>query len=163
VPGVELDAASGTVTASVDVVCPPERLYRMLVTAETERWWGSPETYRMREWIAELRPGGTWRALVCMADGQRLPARGEFLQFDAPGRIVQTRRYEWDHPTLGRRETIVTYALAPRGGGSRLTIFHEGFEGRERAGAEHAAGWGRVLRWLEAYARTVRDEEGASR
>jgi len=44
-----------------------------------------------------------------------------------------------------------------------MRLLHEGFEGREKAAAEHAAGWERALRWLEAYARTVRDEEGARR
>jgi uncharacterized protein YndB with AHSA1/START domain len=44
-----MDPATGTVTAWVDLVCSPERVYRMLITAETERWWGSPGTYAMRE------------------------------------------------------------------------------------------------------------------
>jgi uncharacterized protein YndB with AHSA1/START domain len=96
-----IDRSAGTITAAVDVATPPERVYRMLVTAETERWWGSPETYAMREWAAELRPGGSWRVLVCFADGRRLPASGHFLQFDPPEKVVQTRTYELDHPTLG--------------------------------------------------------------
>ena len=153
------DGSAGTVTASVDLVCSPERLYRMLVTAETERWWGSPETYAMREWTAELRTGGTWRVQVCCADGRRLPASGRFLEFDPPERIVQTRCYEFDHPTLGRRETRVTYLFQSREGGARLTVFHEGFRGFDEAAAEHAVGWERVLGWLEAYARAVNDEE----
>jgi uncharacterized protein YndB with AHSA1/START domain len=154
-----IDRGAGTVTASVDVACPPERLYRMLVTAELERWWGSPETYAMRDWCAELRRNGTWRVLVCFADGRRLPASGTFLEFDPPEKIVQTRRYEFDHPTLGRRETRVTYLFQPRPTGARVTVFHEGFAGREAAATEHALGWERVLSWLEPYARAVNDEE----
>ena len=154
-----IDRSAGTITATVDVACRPERAYRMLVTAETERWWGSPETYAMRDWCAELRPGGSWRVLVCFADGRRLPASGNFLEFDPPERIVQTRRYEFDHPTLGRSETRVTYLFAPRASGSRVTVFHEGFDGFEAAAVEHAVGWERVLNWLEPYARQVNDEE----
>ena len=154
-----IDRAAGTVTASVDVACPPERVYRMLVTAETERWWGSPETYAMRDWCTELRPGGSWRVLVCFADGRRLPASGNFLEFDPPEKIVQTRRYEFDHPTLGRRQTRVTYLCEPRGSGARVTVFHEGFDGFEAAAFEHALGWERVLSWLEPYARRVNEEE----
>ena len=155
-----LDPATGTVTATVDLACPPERVYRMLITAETERWWGSPGTYAMREWNAELRPGGTWRVVVCFADGRQLPASGSFVEFDPPERVVQTRRYEFDHPTLGRRPTLVTYRLTPRGGGARLTVVHEGFRGFDDAAAEHALGWERVLGWLEPYARRVHEEEG---
>jgi uncharacterized protein YndB with AHSA1/START domain len=158
-PRAVVDLSAGTVTASVNVACRPERLYRMLVTAETERWWGSPETYAMQEWNAELRTGGTWRVLVCSVDGRRLPASGRFLEFDPPEKIVQTRRYEFDHPTLGRRETQVTYLFQPREGGALLTVFHEGFRDLEKAAAEHAVGWERVLGWLEPYARAVNDEQ----
>src|SRR5678816_2656493 len=154
-----LDLSAGTLTASVKVVCPPERLYRMLVTAETERWWGSPETYAMRDWNAELRPGGSWRVVVCFVDGRQLPASGRFVEFDPPEKIVLTRRYEFEHPTLGRRGTRVSYLLQPREGGTRLTVFHEGFCGLEEAAAEHAAGWERVLGWLEPYARAMNEEQ----
>jgi uncharacterized protein YndB with AHSA1/START domain len=158
-PRAVVDLSAGTVTASVNVACRPERLYRMLVTAETERWWGSPETYAMQEWNAELRTGGTWRVLFCSVDGRRLPASGRFLEFDPPEKIVQTRHYEFDHPTLGRRETQVTYLFQPREGGALLTVFHEGFRDLEEAAAEHAVGWERVLGWLEPYARAVNDEQ----
>ena len=155
-----LDPATGTVTAWVDLACPPERVYRMLVTAETERWWGSPETYRMRDWNAELRVGGSWRVLVCFVGQEPVAASGEFLEFDAPERIVQTRRYEFDHPSLGRRDTTVSYLLERREGGSRLTVLHDGFRGLETAAAEHASGWERALTWLEAYARRLQTVEG---
>jgi len=158
-----IDQTRGTVTAWVDLACRPERAYRMLITAETERWWGSPGTYAMREWSAELRRGGRWRVLVCFADGRSVPASGEFVEFDPPELVVQTRRYEFDHPTLGRRETRVTYALAPLLHGARLTVVHEGFVGFDQAAAEHAAGWERVLEWLEGHAQRVSIEEGGSR
>ena len=158
-PSAVIDRGAGTVTASVQLARPPERVWRMLVTAETERWWGSPETYVMRDWTSELRNGGSWRVVVGVAGGDENVASGEFVDYDPPGRIVQTRRYEWDHPTLGRRDTVVTYALQPRADGSALTVVHEGFRGLDAAADEHAAGWERVLGWLQTYARTIRDEE----
>jgi len=154
-----IDRSAGTITAGVDVVCAPERVYRMLVTAETERWWGSAETYLMREWIAELHPGGSWRALVCFADGRRIPASGRFLELELPDKVVQTRAYGFDHPTMKRGETRVTYLLARHQTGTRVTVFHEGFQGFEAAAVEHALGWERALNWLEPYARRVYDEE----
>jgi len=157
-----LNQASGTVVATVDLAVPPERAYRMLVTAELERWWGSEDTYRMLDWNAELRVGGRWRVLVCFPGAEPLPASGEFLEFDTPNRIVQTRHYEWDHPRLGRRDTRVTYELVPHAGGTRLAIVHEGFDGVPAAAAEHAQGWRRVLGWLEGYARSLPEARGTS-
>ena len=124
---------------------PPERVFRALVTDEVEHWWGSADTYRMVDWSADLRVGGRWTVIVRTADGKDLPASGEFLEIEAPRRIVQTRRYDWDHPTLGRRETTVAYLLEPIATGTRLTICHGGFAGLTAAATEHAEGWARVL------------------
>ncbi|MER9680347.1 SRPBCC domain-containing protein [Mesorhizobium sp. M0184] len=140
-----------TVMASADVCAPPERIFDALVTREVERWWGSARTYRMTGWAADLRVGGRWSVTVETAAGRHLPASGEFLEIEEPRRIVQTRRYDWDHPTLGRRETKVAWLLEPIAGGTRVTICHGGFAGLAAAATEHAEGWGRVLGWLQAY------------
>ena len=144
-------ANAETVMASAEIPGSPEQVFAALVTDEVERWWGSAETYRMTGWTEDLRVGGRWSVTVKTADGRRLPAGGTFLEIEAPRRIVQTRAYEWDHPTLGRRQTTVAYLLEPIAGGTRLTICHGGFGGLGDAAAEHAEGWGRVLGWLQAY------------
>ena len=137
----------------MDVATPPERVFRALTTDEVERWWGSADTYRMTEWTAELRVGGRWSVLVRARDGQTFPATGEFLEIDAPRKIVQKRRYDWNHPLLGRREATVTYRLDPIATGTRVRVRHEGFAGLSEAAEEHAEGWERVLSWLDAYLR----------
>jgi hypothetical protein len=53
-----------TILGGVDVKTTPERAFRALNTEELERWWGSPDTYRMTEWKADLRVGGRWSVLV---------------------------------------------------------------------------------------------------
>jgi uncharacterized protein YndB with AHSA1/START domain len=140
-----------TIMASADIGAAPERVFRALVTKEVEQWWGSADTYRMVDWSADLRVGGCWAVIVRTADGTDRPASGEFLEIEAPRRIVQTRAYEWDHPTLGRRQTTVAYLLEPIATGTRVTICHGGFAGLNEAAAKHAEGWGRVLAWLQAY------------
>ncbi|RUT98750.1 SRPBCC domain-containing protein [Mesorhizobium sp. USDA-HM6] len=140
-----------TVMASVEILAPPEQVFAALVTDEVERWWCSPETYGMTGWTADLCVGGRWNVTVQTADGRRLPASGEFLEVETPRRIVQTRRYDWDHPTLGRHETTVAYLLEPIAAGTRLTICHGGFAGFADAAVEHADGWARVLGWLQGY------------
>lgn len=112
---------------------------------------GSARTCRVTDWKAELRVGGRWSLIVRLPDGTRLPAGGEFLELDPGQKIVQTRKYEWDHPVLGRRTTTATYRLDPLAIGTRLTVQHEGFGGLPAAAAEHAAGWERFLGWLAEY------------
>jgi len=144
-------ANAETVMASAEIPGSPEQVFAALVTDEVERWWGSAETYRMTGWTEDLRVGGRWSVTVRTADGRRLPAGGTFLEVEAPRRIVQTRAYGWDHPTLGRRDTTLAYLLEPIATGTRLTICHGGFAGFAQAAAEHAEGWAQVLGWLQAY------------
>ncbi|TPL03218.1 SRPBCC domain-containing protein [Mesorhizobium sp. B2-4-14] len=129
-----------TVFATVDLSASPERVFRALSTDQVELWWGSVDTYRMVDWSADLRVGGRWTVVVRTSDGSDLPAGGEFLEIEAPRRIVQTRAYAWDHPTLGRRQTKVAWLLQPVAAGTRLTICHGGFAGLAEAAAEHADG-----------------------
>jgi uncharacterized protein YndB with AHSA1/START domain len=87
-------------------------------------------------------------------DGTGLPASGHFLEIDAPHKIVQTRKYDWDFPGLGRRETTVTYRLDSIPSGTRVIVRHDGFASLMEAANEHAAGWERFLGWLDAYMRS---------
>jgi uncharacterized protein YndB with AHSA1/START domain len=143
----------GSILATVDVAAPPERVWLALTTEEVEQWWGSDDAYRVTQWAADLRLGGRWSLVVRTRDGMTYPASGTFLKIDAPHKLVQTRKYEWNHPTLGRMDTIVTYGLSPMGGGTRVTVRHDGFAGRDDAAKEHVLGWERFLGWLEAYLR----------
>ena len=151
VPIVHSMTNGETIMASADIGATAERVFRALVTNEVEQWWGSADTYRMVDWSADLRVGGRWKVIVRTADGNDLPASGEFLDIEVPRRLVQTRAYAWDHPTLGRRQTTVAWLLQPIATGTRLTICHGGFDGLSEAATEHAEGWGRVLGWLQAY------------
>jgi uncharacterized protein YndB with AHSA1/START domain len=145
----------GSIRATVEVAAPPERVWRALTTDEVERWWGSDDTYHVEQWAADLRLGGRWSLMVRTRDGMTYPAGGTFLKINAPHKIVQTRKYEWNHPTLGRVATIVTYELASIATGTRVLVRHDGFAGRDDAAQEHVFGWERFLGWLEAYLRAL--------
>ena len=148
----------GVVLATVEVAVPPERVFRALTTNEVERWWGSADTYRMTDWTANLRVGGGWSVVVRGVDGSMNPTTGRFLEIDPPRRVMHTRKHEWEHPTLGGQETMVTYTLEPIPTGTRVIVRHEGFVGKRAAANEYVEGWERVLGWLEAYMRS----EGSS-
>lgn len=139
------------VLATIDVPAPSERVFRALMTDECERWWGAPGVYTIESWQAALRPGGTWSVIIRLPDGTPLPSSGEFLEV-TPTKIVQTRRYDFDHPTLGRRLTKVTTHLWPADDGTRIVVRHEDFGGSVPA-IEHAGGWERLLDWLGEHLR----------
>jgi uncharacterized protein YndB with AHSA1/START domain len=139
------------VLATIDVAARPERVLSALTTDECERWWGAPGVYAIESWKATVRPGGTWSLIIRLPDGTPLPSSGDFLEV-TPTKIVQTRRYDFDHPTLGRRVTKVTTHLLPVGQGTRIVVRHEDFGASEPA-IEHAGGWERMLDWLGEHLR----------
>jgi len=145
------DRELGMILAIADISAAPERVFNALVTEEVEKWWGEPGVYTVSNWQADLREGGRWRLDVVRPDGVALPASGEFLTIERPNKIVITRRYDWDFPVLGRRDTVVTYLIDPIEKGTKLTVRHEGFGEAIAAAYEHADGWERYLGWLVEY------------
>jgi len=139
-----------TVLATMEIGAPPERLFRALTTSETEIWWGAQDLYCITDWRADVRPGGAWSLNTRLPDGSVLPGSGTFLSVE-PHKIVLTRRYDFDFPELGRRETEVTYRLDPAGCGTRVTIRQDGFAGLWTPALLHAEGWERFLGFLAAY------------
>ena len=139
------------VLATIDVPATPERVVRAMMTDECERWWGAPGVYTIESWKASLRAGGTWSLVIRLPDGTPLPSSGDFLEV-TPTKIVQTRRYDFDHPTLGRRVTKVTTHLSQAEHATRIVVRHDGFGASEPA-FEHAGGWERMLDWLGEYLR----------
>jgi uncharacterized protein YndB with AHSA1/START domain/uncharacterized protein YciI len=141
------DVEQGLVLATVEIAAAPERVFEALVRAEDVlRWWGSDEFHRTTEWVADLRPGGSWRAGGHMKDGRPYKIEGEFREVEPPHKLVFTWRPDWDAP----HETLVTYLLEPLEQGTRLTLRHEGFTGRADRCRTHTQGWTRVLGWLQA-------------
>ena len=137
-----------TVLATADVALSPQQAFDAFVTDEVEEWWGEPDLYRMTDWRSKLEVGGEWSVNVVAVDGTSRPASGRFTFIDRPHKVAHTRTYLWDHPTLGQRETTVTYSFTPIEGGTRVTVRHEGFAGIMPAAVEHAGGWVRVLGYL---------------
>lgn len=141
------DIEQGRILASVEIAAPRERVFRALTSADVTEWWGSTETYRTTRWEADVRRGGHWRASGVGADGQEFSVEGEYLEVEAPEKIVQTWVAAWD----GNNRTTITYRLEPIEGGTRVTLRHEGFDGRADSCRGHAEGWERVFDWLARY------------
>ena len=142
------DVELGTIVATIEIQATPERVFRSLTTPEDlVRWWGAEGVYQTTEWTTELRVGGKWRAGGKAVDGKSFSVEGTILAVDPPRKLVQTWRADWD----GSKETKVTYSLTPIADGTRVTVLHEGFDGRSESCKEHASGWEQVLGWLSSY------------
>jgi uncharacterized protein YndB with AHSA1/START domain/quinol monooxygenase YgiN len=148
-----------TVLATVDLDVPPQRAFDAMMSADVEEWWGAPGLYCFANWRSDLRVGGSWRVDVCLPNGTALPAGGEYLVVHAPYRVTMTRRYDWDHPTIGRQVTRVTYRFEPNDGGTRVIVRQDELGSPEGA-REHATGWARTLDFLRAYLSQADRSEG---
>jgi uncharacterized protein YndB with AHSA1/START domain len=140
------DLHEGTVHALVEIAAPPERVFRALASEEIARWWGSDDRYRVKKWTGDLRVGGAWKSEGLGSDGKPFSVSGEFLQVDAPKRLVHTWKYDWDPE---QSVTTVDYRLDAIEGGTRVTVRHTGFRQHSPACLSHGDGWARVLNWLD--------------
>lgn len=72
---------------------PAARVFEALTTPDlVKQWWG----FETAEWLVceiDLRVGGRWRFVV-RDGGMDIGFRGEYLEIDAPHRVVQTELFE---------------------------------------------------------------------
>ena len=127
--------AEGSILASVEIAAPRERVYRALASKEVLDWWVRPGVFNTTEWTGDVRVGGRWRAAGI---GRGLPyvLEGEFLEVDAPRKLVHT----WRPAGTPGAETTVTYLLEEFDGTTRVTLGHSGFAARD-ACANTSIGW----------------------
>jgi uncharacterized protein YndB with AHSA1/START domain len=59
-----------------------------------EKWWAGGSDENTVECELDFRPGGRWRFVEHAPDGHEHAFRGEFLEIEAPYRMVQTFEYE---------------------------------------------------------------------
>jgi len=142
------DLSQGSILAAVEIAAPPEKVFAALTDpALVPLWWGSSDTYKVTKWEGKLEVGGAWTSHGVGADGHTFSVGGEYVAIDPPRLLVHTWRAPWDGSNL----TTVTYRLEPTATGTRLTLRHDGFEGRRESCAGHGEGWERVLGWLVAF------------
>lgn len=144
---ITADPKKGIVRGTADINASPERVFRALTTEEMAEWWGHEGVYRTHDYEIDLRPGGKWGCKATGGDGSPMSVGGEYITVDPPRLLEYTWKPSWDNFA----ESRVRIEITPVGKGSRLSILHTGFEGREPMTKSHSEGWTMVFGWLQEY------------
>lgn len=137
-----------TVVGEIEIDAPPEKVFEAFTNpAELAAWWGSPDTYRTRDWQVDLRPGGRWSCIAASTQGgPESEVRGEYTEVDPPRALAFTWAPSWEQG----RVTQVKLTFEPIATGTRVRLVHWGFAEVKSAEA-HRQGWTRVIGWLQQY------------
>jgi uncharacterized protein YndB with AHSA1/START domain len=102
---------------TIDLAQPPQRVWEALTSAEgLGGWFGNRAT-------VDLRPGGT---AYVEWDDEGHKATLTISVVEPPVRFAWTWGIQ-GLPATDPRRTYVEFTLAPRGGGTRLTVVESGF------------------------------------
>lgn len=121
---------------------PRELVWKTFTTPEhIENWWG-PRNMTTKVHTMDVRPGGAWRFENRSADGQVFMFRGEYLEIQAPERVVQTFGMEG---MFEDKRIVETLTLEDLGGQTRVTTVsrfesNEDRDGMLASGMEKGAG-----------------------
>jgi uncharacterized protein YndB with AHSA1/START domain len=141
---VEQTAESTSVVREVEIDASPETVWEFLVDpAKATRWMGQTADF-------EASPGGHYRVQVIPGN----VAVGEFVEVDAPRRLVFTWGWEPGEQTMSSVEpgtTTIEIELVPSGEGTTLRFSHTGLPS-EDAAQSHGHGWDHYLSRLATVA-----------
>jgi uncharacterized protein YndB with AHSA1/START domain len=135
--------ASSTETAverTIAIDASPETVWQFLVDPEkTTAWWGMTASF-------DPRPGGEYRIEVIPGH----TASGEFVELDAPRRLVYT--FGWEAGENGANRvppgsSTIEIELVPDGAGTVLNFTHRDLPSAE-ASESHSKGWDHYLERL---------------
>jgi len=122
---------------------PRELVFEAMVRPEhVARWWG-PRGSAFSVCEIDFRPGGTWRYVLRVCDGQEVTFKGVFHEIVAPEKLVCTECF--DEPSVGSPEWQTTLTLEEFGGKTKMTsrVVHPSKESRDghvNSGMERGAG-----------------------
>lgn len=123
---------------------PPAKVFAAWTDPEKIKHWMGPGEVRLVSAECDLRVGGRYRWLMRAPSGEEHDVSGVYREIIPDRKLVFT----WGWKTMPERESLVTVAIEPDGGGSLLTLMHEQFAD-EDARDRHNAGWTSALDKME--------------
>jgi uncharacterized protein YndB with AHSA1/START domain len=135
---METTAETTSVEREIAIAASPETVWQFLVDPDkATRWMGQAASF-------DPRPGGLYRVEVIPGN----TARGEFVEIDAPRRLVYTWGWEEGQSSkVAPGSTTIEIELVPSGEGTTLLFSHRGLPSAESA-QSHAHGWDHYLERL---------------
>jgi uncharacterized protein YndB with AHSA1/START domain len=122
-----------------DAFVVPERL---------AAWWG-PEGCTIPDYSMDVRPGGRWRTVMLLPDGNRPEVSGVYREIEKNKRLVFTWAWKQEDGSRGH-ETVVTVTFEPAGKNTKLILEQAVFaEAVHRD--NHQKGWESTFDSLEQY------------
>jgi uncharacterized protein YndB with AHSA1/START domain len=97
---------------------PAARIFTAMTVPEHVRRWYGPRALQITVCEIDLRIGGRWRYVLTAPDGSAHGFAGEYLEIEAPHRIVSTEYYE---PIGADHAFVATVRLDPVDGGTHFT------------------------------------------
>ncbi len=136
--------AKPSLTLKRHIKASPEKVFAAWTQAEHLRRWFGPGDIKVLKAEADLKVGGTFSVSMVAPDGEKHGVGGTYLEF-VPSEVLS---FTWAWVTMPERQSLVTVRLAPRDGGTDLTLIHEQFAD-EAARDRHTQGWAGSLDKLE--------------
>jgi uncharacterized protein YndB with AHSA1/START domain len=115
--------------------------------------WLCPASFRVLFVENDLRLGGKWRAGMRSPEGEEFVHRGEYVEIEAPSRLVLTHEWERNHLEPSAL-TRIEVELAERDGKTEMIFVQTGLATAESA-ASHSHGWTGAFDYLAALAREL--------
>jgi len=133
----------------------PEEVFDAWTDPESLAIWMRPGSVRKAVVEVDGRVGGRFRIVMKGPDCD-YEHTGEYLVLDRPRKLV----FSWlSAETHGRATTVSVELRAHAGGGTELTLTHDGLPD-ETAAARHRGGWGDILDKLGGHLSRGRIEKG---
>ena len=112
-------------TYRIWIKATPEQVWDALTNPDTLGRYGYGGRYDL-----DVRPGGAYRVgatdQMLEAGAPELMLDGEYLEVDAPRRLVQTWHALFDEQMTAEQPTTLTHELEPaKGGVTKLTLTHD--------------------------------------
>ena len=109
-----------SVTIVRTVKASPDRVWAAITQPEQMlKWWG-PDAGPTLSAHADVRPGGRFRVVFRLLNGDEHDPTGVYRVVEPPRRLVFT----WEWRDAPERESLVTFLIEPVDGGARLTLTH---------------------------------------
>ena len=139
-----IDAAKPRLEITRRYAASRDKVFRAWTDPAALSRWMAPSDVPTKAQV-DLRVGGAYRVEMTSPSGETHVALGLYRVVDPPSKLVFT----WGWPATPERVSLVTVTLREAaGGGTELTLVHEGFFD-EAVRDNHEKGWTQLLAKLE--------------